>query len=436
MTGKDLDQLAKRLSIYVGLAAAIASALSTANHRFFLIFVAIAAFFLSWFLLRIAIARRPEDAQQTRADWSFRRIAAAIGLLVVLVGSGTAVWKTWPPPMRPELEIVTFRVEEHDALAANTERFDDLFERYATEHSLDVDDVRTLYGEADATERSRAIRDWIVATLESDPLDIKLTSLEIVIGNTSEDAQYLSAIDVRVHSSILLGALKTHAFDVLPYRQIAVGLCPEPRFAESPQIYPVLRDTIGLRSSAEDPELMLTIHITNDPECTRWPGLALYELDVELTFGEGKSARTLRSERKIAAVPTISYAFGRGRTGLESVEDFKLADLGMVQNLRKALAWAPLWDETDPDCFSLSSYGGRIQLVANAFRDALLEIPAENVQTDSANGSHERGGRRTGVHFDWILNAPAQTLLKSTEYSIGSMYQREAVSLTFPIRRP
>lgn len=342
------DRLIDRLTKYVGLAAAIASAFSVSNPRFFFAFVGVAAALLGFFLVRVLTARQPitgsgeQEASSGRRYTSRQRWAATAGLVGLIAGTTACVYFFWarPEPQLPALEIVNFKPIDHNVVNQRDAAIEKLLGEYATDNGLPPEEVRIAY-DADDPQHP-GVRQFVEEALESDPPSIRLVTLDLVVRNRGEEVAVLKEITVRVHSALLLEACEEYG--TIEVSEIFdVALCPVVGADRDPVPYEVPGVAFSVKP-AEEPE-RLQLDVMNDPSCTSLPGQAIYELDVVLLFDADN--QELPTERIILFVPTRSYAIGMGHTGLESLAKFDPDDDCHTRNLSRAQSMKALWESEE-----------------------------------------------------------------------------------------
>jgi len=348
MSKPQSDGLVERLTKYVGLAAAIASAFSVSNPRFFFVFIGVAAALLGFFLIRVLTARQQIDARGKlnisigRRYTTRQRWVAAAGLVGLIVGTTACIYFFWPRPesQLPALEIVKFEPIEHDAIEQRNAVVERLLADYAEANQLPLEEVRAAYETDDP--QHLGVRQFVEEALESDPPSIRLVTLDLVVRNRGEEVAVLKAITVRVHSARMLEACEEYGL-IKVSEVFDVALCPD---VGSDQVH-VPYEVPGVAFSVTPGEVpeRLQLDVMNDPSCTWLPGQAIYELDVVLLFDADD--RGLPTERIILLVPTRSYAAGMGRTGLESVNEFDPDDACHTRNLSLAQSMRALWESQE-----------------------------------------------------------------------------------------
>lgn len=346
MSKNEPVRFVERLDKYVGLAAAIAAAIAAKNPAYFFAFVGVAVVLLAVFLLRVLTAKavvqagEPGDEGDSKPKRAFsprQRFAAVVGLVALVLATGAIAVLRWPkpPPVIVDLEIADLDITHYSSRAQWDSAVDDVLSTHAHAADLPLDGVRTAY-----EARDPEMVNMVAVALEEDPPEIALVGLNLTLrSERTESATLVKEITVLVHSATLLvscgeeGQLSTET----PYN---VSLCPDALAEDPPVPYDVPGVSFELAAGTEHE--VLEILVSNDPSCTHFPGLALYELELELLYDDD---RRLSSQRFVIAVPTSTYGIGIATTRLEEGASFELGDACQEWNLDRAVAMNALWRE-------------------------------------------------------------------------------------------
>jgi len=350
MSKSEPMRLVERLDKYAGLAAVIASAslLAVENPAYFFALVGVAVALLGTFLLRVLLTRTSPETEETegkakaQSRWAYtsrQRSAAVAGLVALVLAAGASVYFKLPKPLPVVgLEIADLDIVESDSRTQWEEAVSEILAAHAADVDLPEDDVRAAYRAADP-----AIVRLVSDALESEPPEIELVRLQLTLGNKrTESPTLVTDVIVWVYSATLLFSCQEEGYLGVK-DHYDVSLCPEVSADELPARYDV--PAVSFNLAAGTGQEVLDVLVSNDPSCTFFPGVALYELELELIYQYDGETCSLVSDRFVVRVPTPSYGIGAATIMLEAGTSFEPEDECQAFNLNRALAMDALWKE-------------------------------------------------------------------------------------------